>query len=332
MKKILTRLFIESYNSPAQKTRQWLNRRTYKICASEVSGLIGKNPYTSPERAIKTKITNERFSNKFTAFGEKYEKIARDMCAIKKNVLVIELNFLIDNSVKFLGASPDGLCFDVVKDSKTEYTLKEIRRILEKKNIFINFDTSGKKIKLNFADIPIEKYMEEFDEKDINDVFLIEIKCPSTTEVKNGYIPKQYKYQMMTQMSVCQMNCCNFVNNKFVEIPYNDFLESKKPSGIILKYYDLKDGKNKYFYPELSKYYYMQNGKLKGKKNKKLDMMKEILMFITTSSVCNYELKYWILQDQFIIPYYFNKEKFDYMIEKLLDIINNSELKELITK
>ena len=333
MKKILSRLFNNSFNSPAQKTKKWMLQRSGKICASEVSGLIGKNPYTNINSSIKNKLYGKHVPNKYTLFGEKYEKIARDIHSIKENVITIELNFLTDNEYKILGASPDGLCFRVINKSKTEFILREIKRILENKQIFIELKEINNKIKIIFNQVNIDEYIDKLNENEILEIFLIEIKCPSTTEVKDDYIPKQYRYQMLTQMSVCKVVKCNFVNNKFIEVNFDEFIKSDKISGIILKYYDTKTYKNSYYYPELNNYYYLKNNKIYGYKNRKLNMMKEIMYFMTMSESCNYELSYWILSKQCIIPYIFDEQKFNFMIETLLETINsNNELNKLITE
>lgn len=92
----------------------------------------------------------------------------------------------------------------------------------------------------------------------INDLgIMVEIKCPYSREIKDGYIPSKYYTQMQGQLAVCELNECDYIECKFVtyESIYkyvNDIFENFENStvnhGIIAEYQNINDGEYKYLY------------------------------------------------------------------------------------
>lgn len=307
MKSIIKKLIYTTLNSPPQKSRGWLNTRGSKICASEISSLIGKNPYCTSERAIQNKIISHSFSNKFTLHGERYEKIIRDLYEKNNDLIILELSFIVDSVYTFMGASPDGLCFKTKNDSKTREILIQIQKLMKGRKISFSFG-SDKKCKLQENKFNL---INDINEDDIDDVFLIEIKCPSKPP-PDDIIPKYYRYQIQSQLSVCSVNRCEFLNNYVVELTKDEFKKSKKTKGIILTY-----GKKNAYYPNIKLSYE--------------DAKKDIKQFLNLhNEINNFEIIYWELNKQVIISYDYDDEKYKRMINRLKYLISTTELMEVI--
>ena len=377
MIKNIKRIFTESFNAPKQKDDKWLEKRRRKICASEIASLIGENTnYIKPQKAIENKIKPVLFSNKYMRHGERYEPIARQLHSIKTDIICIELNFLIDPVHDYIGASPDGMCFVVNKNTKTEWALNELKNYMNKnKNISMIMNTnsnssvntsnsldntsnssintsnslvihkksniSNKKIYINLFENNLNFLIDNIDEKDILNTFLIEIKCPSTTEVKENYIPEQYKYQMLCQMSVCKTISCDFVNNRFLEVDRETFDRKsiKYISGILFI------GPTIILSPELENYYSTTS---KWDKSNIINSEKVVLyrdpnfvkhmeeecMAKLRISTCNKKYGkyiYWILKKQCTIVYDFDHDLYYKTLKKIKKIItNNYDLNDLI--
>ena len=92
----------------------------------------------------------------------------------------------------------------------------------------------------------------------INDMgIMIEIKCPFTRTIKDGYVPSQYYMQIQGQLAVCCLNECDYVECKFVDYDsiykYLDDIETnydnmKTKHGIIAEYRNLSSGEYFYLY------------------------------------------------------------------------------------
>ena len=86
---------------------------------------------------------------------------------------------------------------------------------------------------------------------------MIEIKCPFSREIKDGYIPSKYYMQMQGQLAVCQLNECDYIECQFITYDsvykYIDEIESIYGNivinhGIIAEYRNIEEGNFKYLY------------------------------------------------------------------------------------
>jgi putative phage-type endonuclease len=94
----------------------------------------------------------------------------------------------------------------------------------------------------------------------INDMgIMIEIKCPFSRTIKDGYVPSKYYMQIQGQLAVCSLNECDYVECKFIDYEsiykYLDDLESnynnmKTKHGIIAEYRNLNSGEYFYIYSD----------------------------------------------------------------------------------
>lgn len=70
---------------------------------------------------------------------------------------------------------------------------------------------------------------------------MIEIKCPYSRKIVDGYIPEKYKMQIQGQLAVCNLKECDYVECEFKELDaseyYNKYSKKKIDHGIIAEYY-----------------------------------------------------------------------------------------------
>lgn len=92
----------------------------------------------------------------------------------------------------------------------------------------------------------------------INDMgIMIEIKCPYSRVIKDGYIPSKYYMQIQGQLAVCSLEECDYIECDFKTYDsiykYLDDIESnydnmKTKHGIIAEYKNLNTGEYYYIY------------------------------------------------------------------------------------
>lgn len=86
---------------------------------------------------------------------------------------------------------------------------------------------------------------------------MIEIKCPYSRAIKDGYIPSKYYMQMQGQLAVCELEECDYIECKFVTFEsvykYIDEINlvennSLKNHGIIAEYQNIHNSEYHYLY------------------------------------------------------------------------------------
>ena len=109
---------------PSQGTKHWLEARKNVITATDISALIGSNPYQTRQDIIDKKKSNSTFqSNPAMDWGTAFEEIAADCYRQKHDSSKqIETGLVYHSNIKFLAASPDRIIH-----SSTEPYLIEIK-------------------------------------------------------------------------------------------------------------------------------------------------------------------------------------------------------------
>lgn len=170
-----------------QKSIEWLKQRSQYIGGSEAGAVLGVNHYEPQYKVIWKKLETIPFGDFSAVYhGNKYEDVAVMIYEWIYNVKVDEYGFLPHRTIKFLGASPDGITsslkLDGIHKSNKNGTMIEIKCPTSRKiNMNINakdFDIipeyyyaqiqqQMETCDLNFTDfwqIKVEEYMnkEEF--------------------------------------------------------------------------------------------------------------------------------------------------------------------------
>lgn len=227
-----------------QHTDAWYDKRKQLVTASsDVRSIIASRQRKgcNSQAVLKKKLdpTTSFISNRYIEHGNKYENIAVQLYQLNRNVKVFEVGLVVHNSIKCLGASPDGVSED------------------------------GR---------------------------LIEIKCPSKRKI-NGKIPHQYFVQMQTQMEVCDIDVCDYVECLFTE--YNNYIDYKNDGtdrrtldgchkGLVGKTWKNGRGKQKpeYFHPPFDLTSNEQYSWLKNKQSQLYEVGKN--MYINYWKACTY--------------------------------------------
>lgn len=68
---------------------------------------------------------------------------------------------------------------------------------------------------------------------------MIEIKCPYSRKIIDGYIPEKYLMQIQGQLAVCNLNECDYVECKFVILEESEYMEEFGENN---KDYNIKHG------------------------------------------------------------------------------------------
>jgi putative phage-type endonuclease len=212
---------------PAQRTKEWYDYRYNRITASDTAAAIDLNPYEPVESFILKKCDpNFPFRDNATVFhGRKYEPTATMIYehmtySDKKNPDCPHLNKESCEVTEFgcmkankkvyeiLGASPDGICSIHTLDNKFSKRLG----------------------------------------------VMLEIKCPVTREIHNSGViagdvcPFYYYCQVQQQLTVCELNICDFWQCKLSEYTSREeYLADKCETCENTVGYYKEDPKNTYF-------------------------------------------------------------------------------------
>lgn len=163
---------------PEQRSAGWFAMREERITASDGGCVLGMNDYEPKYKFILKKVVGSQFKgNKFCYHGKKYEKAAIMIYEYRFNVALNEFGLIGHPSIRFLGASPDGIV-GLFKNDGTHYT-KFVGRMLEIK-------------------CPLSRKIEL--EGDIDDI------CPI-----------YYQIQVQLQLECCDLDECDFWQCKITE-------------------------------------------------------------------------------------------------------------------
>jgi putative phage-type endonuclease len=135
----LSELQVKLYNQyehlmnlpqPAQKSKEWFDKRNNMLTASNGGAAIGESHYNTIKEVILDKLgLGPKFKeNKFVYHGKKYEKIAIMIYEIIYNTKVGEFGLIQHPKISYLGASPDGISMSLTLDGKLN---KLLGRMLE---------------------------------------------------------------------------------------------------------------------------------------------------------------------------------------------------------
>lgn len=116
--KILKQFISDNSDAPVQGTQAWLQGRMYTVGGSEISSIVGCNPFSTMEQLVSQKTGLTKFTgNAATRWGNLFENISE----LLFKTLFIESNAEKENKIYATGGiqhstilnhkySPDGLC------------------------------------------------------------------------------------------------------------------------------------------------------------------------------------------------------------------------------
>jgi putative phage-type endonuclease len=161
-----------------QGTQAWLDQRKDCITATGIAIALDEEPYSSPWDLIVEKVLGKKFiENKNVHHGKKYEEIGSMHYGFRNHIKVADYGLLQDDTYKFIGASPDGICEKLTPSGTLS---KLVGRLLE-----IKFPTSR------------------------------EIQTEGALD--GDIVPHYYYWQILTQLYVTKMDECDFLQCKIEE-------------------------------------------------------------------------------------------------------------------
>lgn len=122
--------FLKTIPQFEQRSEEWFTQREGMITASDIGTAIDLNHHQKRYTLILKKCDKgpPYKDNKFVHHGKKYEEIATMIYQFRYNVVVEEFGLIPHPFVKFIGASPDGICTKYTLDGKLS---KLVGRMLE---------------------------------------------------------------------------------------------------------------------------------------------------------------------------------------------------------
>lgn len=169
---------------PVQGSQEWLRSRSETIGGSEISTILGLNPYQSIKQLIKQKIGLTTFKKAPPLwFGNIFEYILQQYTEILFDTKIYETGSIPYDKSNLIKYSPDGL--SVIKNNRLKFLLSKYD-IINKINNFSIFDNT--KIENN---------------KEL--LVLFEFKNPYMRVLKKNEIPVYYINQPRLGMEVINM-------------------------------------------------------------------------------------------------------------------------------
>lgn len=97
---------IQKRKQIKQRSSEWYETRKNMLTASQTMEYVRKTPSIIKQKQDRT--ANE-FTSPATSWGNMFEPLAKQLYCELKHIHLSEVGFLIDDKLKFYGASPDGV-------------------------------------------------------------------------------------------------------------------------------------------------------------------------------------------------------------------------------
>ena len=258
-----------------------------------------------------------------------------------------KIPYIKQRTIEWLDARKNRLTasdiYDAIKGSATSMTLAKKKANVIIDNIDYNaipalkwgtmFEAMAERcyskkynnININEFGLLCDKYNEHFGASPdgISDIgVMIEIKCPYSRKIIDGFIPPKYKMQIQGQLAVCELEECDYIECEFktyaTELELINNINEDKDSifGIIAEYYlynnETKKTEYEYLYSDDSDVYQYVYDSIK-------DKIKE------RAHTVDAKLIYWKLISMNIQRVNFNKKEWENILPKINEFWNKVE-------
>lgn len=250
---------------PEQGSVEWLESRLETIGGSEISTILGLNPYQTIKNLINQKIGLTKFSKAPPLwFGNIMEYTLQQYTEIIFDTKIYETGSIQYEKSKFIKYSPDGI--SVINKTKLKRFLKE--------EDFINLINPKSKFDNDHDD-----YKDEF-------LTLFEFKNPYMRALKQNEIPVYYKPQPQLGLEV--INICEvsiFIESVFRFCSYNDIILQNNKYNIRYHYDKIKYVNKPIAYSAFSLYYDKNNHNQKFN-----NLLSDITHFLQNNHIHKYDI------------------------------------------
>ncbi len=175
--------FMKNIRQNIQKSVEWLEQRKTKLTSSDAATALGVNPYEKPIKLLfkKNNCGPPFVGNIATRHGEKYESEAIDIYCKLMNKTNFELGLIEWDSINPIR-------------KKNE----ELDKFVKDNNISLSF----------LAGSPDGVAI---DNENMEDLILLEVKCPFTRNIKFGKCPEYYEAQIQLNMAILDIEKADFI-------------------------------------------------------------------------------------------------------------------------
>jgi len=172
---------LRAIKLPEQRSEEWFAMRNGAITASDAGVVLGVNKNEVPHSFLIKKCIGKPFqSNQFCHHGTKHEEVATMIYSYRTNTHIEEFGLMMHPTIKFLGASPDGICSKFKLDKTTKS--KAVGKMLEIKCPFIRSEWKSE------------------------DAVLVDMDPDNKMVV----CPTYYWVQVQLQLECCDLDECDF--------------------------------------------------------------------------------------------------------------------------
>ena len=236
-KKLVLKEFIESNKFlPKQGSKEWLDSRLETIGGSEISTIIGLNPYQNIKKLIMQKLGITNFVKSAPLwFGNILEYPLQKYTELIFNTTIYETGSIPFKKSKYIKYSPDGIA--VINKNKLKKIFKN-NDIIDSRS---NFDNT------------LEELKDEL-------LILFEFKNPYMRVIKQNEIPIYYKPQ--PQLGLDVIDICEasiFIESIFRFCSFNDIISLNYRYNIRYHYDKVKYNNKPISYSAFSLYYEKNN-------------------------------------------------------------------------
>ncbi len=262
-KELVLKKFIESNKFlPKQGSKEWLDSRLETIGGSEISTIMGLNPYQNIKKLIMQKLGITNFVKSAPLwFGNILEYPLQKYTELIFNTTIYETGSIPFKKSKYIKYSPDGIA--VINKNKLRKIFKNIDII----NNRSNFDNS------------LDELKDEL-------LILFEFKNPYMRVIKQNEIPIYYKPQPQLGLEVIDIcEASIFIESIFRFCSYNDILSLNYRYNTRYHYDKIKYNNKPISYSAFSLYYEKNNN------NKSLqNILDKLSEYLYNNDINNYDI------------------------------------------
>lgn len=190
--------YMDSIPLIEQRTPEWFEQRNNLLSASSIYKALGSESAKKEIVFEKIGIAKEFLQSAATIHGTVFEIVSQTLYESRNNISIKEYGCIPHKTHNFIGASPDGLVYNVNHIDMHNIDLDDENMVVDKRVRMEDIALFGR---------------------------LLEIKNPKSRTISTN-IPSHYEKQVITQEEVCDIPICDFLEmtyNKYENI--DEFLE-----------------------------------------------------------------------------------------------------------
>jgi len=262
-KESVLKSFIESNKFlPKQGSKEWLDSRLETIGGSEISTIMGLNPYQNIKKLIMQKLGITNFVKSAPLwFGNILEYPLQKYTELIFNTSIYETGSIPFERSKYIKYSPDGIA--VIKKNRLRKIFKDFNII----NSRSKFDNS------------LEDLKDEL-------LILFEFKNPYMRVIKQNEIPIYYKPQPQLGLEVIDIcEASIFIESIFRFCSYNDIISLNYRYNTRYHYDKIKYNNKPISYSAISLYYEKNNNN-----NSLKDILDKLSEYLYNNDINDYDI------------------------------------------